>query len=60
MYNEKEAIRAYVTGADHLQYTQLAEGMVQVRRGLGRRAGAGAGSGWGGLAFTHGVAAGLV
>jgi hypothetical protein len=28
--NEKEAIKAYVTGADHLQYTQLADGMVQV------------------------------
>lgn len=31
MMNDKEIMRAYVTGADHLQYTQLADGMVQVR-----------------------------
>lgn len=30
MAQERAAMRAYVTGADHLQYTQLADGMVQV------------------------------
>jgi tubulin-specific chaperone B len=30
MAQEKAAMRAYVTGADHLQYTQLADGMVQI------------------------------
>lgn len=30
MAREREAMRSYVTGADHLQYTQLADGMVQV------------------------------
>ena len=33
MSSDSLAVRAYVTGADHLQYTQLAEGMVQVRCG---------------------------
>jgi tubulin-specific chaperone B len=30
MAMERAAMRAYVTGADHLQFTQLADGMVQV------------------------------
>jgi hypothetical protein len=35
VYNDKEVLRSYVTGVDHLQYSWLADGMVQVRPHFG-------------------------
>jgi hypothetical protein len=32
MAQERAAMKAYVTASDHLQYTQLADGNVQVRK----------------------------